>query len=136
MCPAASRLEAARMQEAGMGRARGFASPRGLGGLFSFPFKRVEARAGLATALGMGAAEVPVQTHQLGGGRDGFRGSGILKRASLQAAGFKSRFLLFRELGRLAWRRKDAVFWQGIKLLRYFNAGDLYLASSARGCFP
>ena len=110
-------------------------SPPGLGGLFpSLPFKRVEARAGLATALGIDAAGDPVQAHQL------FRGSGILKRASLRAVGFKGRSLRFRANrsvhGRLVRRRKDSAFWQGIKFLHYFNTGDLYSASSARGWFP
>jgi len=56
------------MQAAEMVRARGSASPRGLGTLFpSLPFQGVEARAGLVNALGTDAAEVPLQAHQRGG---------------------------------------------------------------------
>lgn len=52
----------------GDGESNGSMLLRGLGRLFSsLPFKRVEARAGLAMALGTDAAGIPGQAHQLGG---------------------------------------------------------------------
>lgn len=102
----------------------GSMSTRGLEWLFPFlPFEGTEGRAGLATTLRLDGVGAPVEVHQFGG----FSGSGIFKRASLQATGFKGRSLWFRAsrsaCGRFVWRRNDEAFWQGTTFLPILRQG-------------